>query len=79
MRYNVIMKTATNIKIFLILALMALGAVFIVQNTEIVEIRFFFWKLSVSRVLLLISTTAVGFIIGVLTTIVIVRKNTSRD
>ena len=50
----------------LILILVLLGAVllFTVQNTQVVELRFLFWKLSMSRVLLIFLLLAVGAILG---------------
>lgn len=72
------MKTATSIKIYLIIALLALCTVLIIQNTDIVEIRLLLWRLSISRVLLLLGTTAIGFVLGVLTTMEIIRRNSNR-
>jgi len=46
------------------LIIFALIIIFIIQNMVIVEIRFFFWTLSISRSLLMIFLLAAGFIAG---------------
>lgn len=49
------------------IALICLGVlllVFLLQNTQVVSIRFLFWKLSMSRVILLPLIMLIGFIIG---------------
>jgi uncharacterized integral membrane protein len=41
-----------------------LFTVFVVQNTQVVEVTFFFKQVSMSRSILLISTLLMGFILG---------------
>ncbi len=53
-----------NAKKIVILILVALAVIFFLQNTEVVEVRFIFWKLSMSRVLMLTGSLIVGLIIG---------------
>ena len=48
----------------IILALVTLVLVFLLQNTQVVEVRFFFWKLSMPRILLLFGTLLTGLIAG---------------
>ncbi|MBT8349852.1 MAG: LapA family protein [Deltaproteobacteria bacterium] len=48
--------------IIFILIIMVL--IFVVQNTQIVEVEFLFWKISIPRALILFSTLAIGFICG---------------
>ena len=69
-----LMKHGLSIKIYIALALLALCSVFVLQNTDIVEIKFIFWRLTVSRVVLLVATTATGFVIGALTAFEIIRR-----
>ena len=38
--------------------------VVLLQNTQVVSVRFLFWKLSMSRIILLPLFMVVGFIIG---------------
>ncbi|MBU1083766.1 MAG: LapA family protein [Candidatus Omnitrophica bacterium] len=47
--------------------LTSLGILFfivLVQNTQVVSLRFLFWELSMSRIILLPLVTLVGFVIG---------------
>jgi lipopolysaccharide assembly protein A len=53
-----------NFKLILALILAGFAVLFIVQNVVVVEIRFLFWTLSMSRSLLIFFLLAIGFIIG---------------
>ena len=53
-----------NIKYVITLIFLLFFLVFIIQNTQIVEVRFFFWKVSMSRALMLLGTLAIGLIGG---------------
>jgi len=50
-----------------ILVMVLLFATFVVQNAEVVQVRFLFWKTEASRALVLIGTFACGLIGGWLT------------
>jgi len=54
------MKTKTII----ILVLVALFLIILFQNTEVMEMRLFFWTISMSRIILFPLTLLVGIIIG---------------
>jgi len=53
-----------SLKIILILFLALLGLIFIAQNIAVVEIRFLFWRLELSRALLILFLLLIGFTIG---------------
>ncbi|HZK11797.1 MAG TPA: LapA family protein [Atribacterota bacterium] len=53
-----------NFKLILALILAGFAVLFIVQNVVVVEIRFLFWTLSMSRSLLTFFLLIVGFIVG---------------
>jgi len=53
-------------KVIIIILLAILLIVFVLQNTEIVLVNFFFWDLSIPRALLLFVCFAVGLIIGLI-------------
>ncbi|MBN2232373.1 MAG: LapA family protein [Deltaproteobacteria bacterium] len=55
-----------RVKLYAALALGALVSLFIMQNIEIVEVRFMFWHLMLSRAVLLLGTLAAGVVIGLL-------------
>lgn len=54
--------------------LIGLVIIFVLQNTQVVEVRFLFWTLSMSRALILIATLAIGLIGGWLLTLPRRRK-----
>jgi len=51
-------------KIIIILILLVLSFIFVIQNTTIVEVQLFFWKISMARIIMLSFMLLVGFIIG---------------
>ncbi|MBN2538651.1 MAG: LapA family protein [Deltaproteobacteria bacterium] len=53
-----------NTKLVISLILAGLAVLFIIQNVTVVEIRFLFWTLSMSRALLMFFILAIGIIIG---------------
>jgi len=53
-----------NMKLVISLVLAGLAVLFIIQNVTVVEIRFLFWTLSMSRALLMFFILAVGIGIG---------------
>ena len=46
------------------LALGLLFATFIVQNAEVVQVRFLFWGTQASRAIIILSTFVLGIIVG---------------
>lgn len=53
-----------QMKMWLIIALLFLIAIVVVQNSEVVDVRFLFWEASLSRVVLLLITLVIGILIG---------------
>ncbi len=53
-----------NAKLLLILVLAGFAVLFIVQNVTVVEVRFLFWSLQMSRALLMFFLLAIGVAIG---------------
>ena len=53
-----------NAKKIIILVLAAFLLLFILQNTQVVEVRLIFWKISMSRALMLLGTLFMGVIAG---------------
>ena len=51
-------------KLILILVLVGMVVLFTLQNTQVVEVRLLFWKMSMSRVLLIFLLLAVGALLG---------------
>jgi uncharacterized integral membrane protein len=51
-------------RLVLSLALVAVAAVFILQNAAVVEVRFLFWKIGMSRAVWMLLLLAIGVILG---------------
>ncbi len=56
------MKTKT----ILILVLVALAIVLVIQNSAMVELQIYFWKIIMSRIIFMVGLLAVGFALGFL-------------
>ena len=53
-----------NIKIFTLLILAGLTIIFVIQNVAVVELRFLFWEIAMSRVLMFPFLILIGILIG---------------
>jgi len=53
-----------NVKLIVGTILAGLAVIFVIQNTTVTELRFFFWTLSMSRALLMFLILSVGIILG---------------
>ncbi|MBN1224093.1 MAG: LapA family protein [Candidatus Aminicenantes bacterium] len=51
-------------KMIIVLILAFLAVIFIVQNTEIVPVQVYFWKISMSRIIMISFLLLIGFILG---------------
>ncbi len=55
-----------NVKTISILVLLGLFIILCIQNVELIPIHFLFWKLEISKLLMLIITLIAGIFIGML-------------
>jgi uncharacterized integral membrane protein len=53
-----------NFKSIVALILLALFIIVSLQNVEVIPVRFLFWKMEISKLLLLIITLVVGILVG---------------
>ena len=53
-------------KTIIILVLIVLAIVIIIQNSEMVTLQFFFWKIMMSRIIFMVGLLVVGFALGFL-------------
>lgn len=53
-----------NYKLTIILFLAGLVVLFIIQNVAVVEIKFLFWSIRMSRSLMMFFLLAIGIVIG---------------
>jgi len=60
-------------KTIIILILVVLAVIVVLQNTEIVTLQLFFWKISMSRIIFISFLLLVGFILGFLVTKLVKR------
>ena len=51
-------------KIIVFLVLAALFIIILIQNTHLVTLRLFFWKIGMSQIILIPLTMAIGFVVG---------------
>lgn len=51
-------------KTIIILIIAALFLIILLQNTQVVTLRLYFWQLTMSRIVLLVVTLLVGFVVG---------------
>jgi uncharacterized integral membrane protein len=64
-----------KVKLIVIIVISILAFIIFLQNTESVETRILFMKVSMPRAILLISTFLVGFVAGLITTSMLLRKS----
>ena len=64
--YSLSSYSTMKSKIVIIILLAVLLIIFVLQNTEVVTIKFWFWGMSIPRALLLFVTFAIGLIIGLM-------------
>lgn len=55
-----------NLKNISLMILLALFIIVCIQNVEIIPVHFLFWKVEISKLLLLIITLVVGMLIGMM-------------
>ncbi len=53
-------------KTIVVLVLAALFVIILIENTQVVSLRVFFWKISMSQIILTPLTMLIGFVIGLL-------------
>ena len=53
-----------QVKTVLVITLLSIFMIFILQNTQVVDINFLFWKMSLSRVILLLGALLIGVLVG---------------
>lgn len=67
-----------RLKAIVIIGLLIVFAVFALQNTAMVSVKFFFWDFAVARALLMFICLAAGCIIGLLSAWGISQKSKKR-
>ena len=58
-----------KLKTILAIVFATVIVIFSLQNSEVTDVRFVFWKLSMSRVLIILGSFGVGVIVGILVSV----------
>jgi len=61
-------KMTIKSKTALIIILAVLAIVIVIQNSEMVTLQLFFWKIMMSRIIFMVGLLVVGFVLGILVT-----------
>ena len=72
--FSAIIEEDFMIRNIVFICLIGLVVIFVLQNTQVVEVRFLFWTISMSRALILFATLAIGLVGGWLLTLPKRRK-----
>jgi uncharacterized integral membrane protein len=67
--FNIIIEEDFMIRNIVFICLIGLVVIFVLQNTQVVEVRLLLWTISMSRALILFATLAIGLIGGWLLTL----------
>ena len=51
-------------RFIVVLVLIALFLIILIQNTQVVTLRLFFWKVGMSQIILIPLAMAIGFVVG---------------
>jgi len=65
-------------KFIVVLVLIALFLIILIQNTQPVTLRLFFWKVGMSQIILIPLTMAIGFVIGFIVAKVTGNRNKTK-
>lgn len=69
-----------KLKLILSIVIVSLVVIFSLQNSEVTEVNFLFWTLSLSRVLIILGAFGIGVIVGLLVAVLGGKKqNDSTD
>ena len=66
-------------KIIIITIVILTLLIILLQNTQVVTVRLFFWKVSMSQIILISLTLLIGFVIGFISTTVLSKRSRKKD
>ncbi len=66
-------------KIIIITIVILTLLIILLQNTQVVTVRLFFWKVSMSQIILISLTLLIGFVIGFIFTTVLSKRSRKKD
>jgi uncharacterized integral membrane protein len=68
-----------NPKFITALVLAVLFIIFLIQNTQVVTLRLYFWKISMSQIILIPLVLILGFILGYIVRMVTGKHEKSKE
>jgi len=68
---------ATYIKLAVVILVALVVVIVALQNTQATETQLLFWTFTLSRALLLFATGLIGFVLGIITTLYVLRRRRS--
>ena len=68
----------SRIKLMAILVLAVLAVIVVLQNTQEIETRLLFVTVTMPRAVLLLVTTVIGFVLGVLVSLAVAKKKAGK-
>lgn len=63
---KLLINKAMKPKVILTILFISIVAIFSVQNYEVSEVKFLFWKITLSRVLIILGSFCIGILVGIL-------------
>lgn len=63
-----------SVKIASLVLVAGAAGVLVAQNTEVVDFNLLFWRVSMSRIVLLLLAMTIGFVAGVISALLVVRS-----
>ncbi|MBC8385232.1 MAG: LapA family protein [Candidatus Cloacimonetes bacterium] len=66
-------------KTIIILVLIILFLILLIQNTEVVDFKIYFWTISMSRIIIYPAILITGFIIGYIAAVISKKKNLKNE
>lgn len=68
-------NNSNQTKLIIIIILVLLAVILVIQNSGMVTFKIFFWKISMSRIILMSLLLVVGFVLGLLTASPLLKKS----
>jgi uncharacterized integral membrane protein len=66
-------------KFIVVLVIITLFLIILIQNTQVVTLRLFFWKVGMSQIILIPLTMAIGIVIGFIVAKVTGNRNKRKE
>ncbi len=68
-------NNSNQTKLIIIIILVLLAVILVIQNSGMVTFKVFFWKISMSRIIMMSLLMVVGFVLGLLAASPLLKKS----